>query len=141
MEERNQNIIGAIVLIIIAIVIILFWLLFMRNGSTPEEDGVILTPLEVTADPAAYTGSEIKVEGVVISNNLGDSSFIIMPIDIYIQCGRNAYCGEEYTHLIVNYDGTPPSLENDVIVTGNLEKKSDESYELNAIKINVKGKI
>ena len=141
MEEKKQNMIGALALIIIIIVIVFFWLFFTGNASNNDEDGIILTPLEVTADPAAYTNSEIKVEGIVISRNQDDPSFVIMPIDIYIQCDRNAYCGEEYTHLKIRYQGTIPSIEHNVVVTGNLEKKSDSSYELTATKIKDKGKI
>jgi hypothetical protein len=141
MDDRKQNIIGVIALIIIIIVNVFFWLLFIGNGTDTDEGGVILTPLEVTADPAAFTGSEIKVEGIVIARNPNNSSFIIMPIDIYISCDRNAYCGEEYTHLSVIFNGKIPSLEHDVIITGNLLKKSDDNYKLEAIKINDKGKI
>jgi hypothetical protein len=140
MKERNQNVTGAIALIIIIIVIIFSWLLLTGEDSDTE-DRIILTPLDVTADPAAYTGSEIKVKGVIIERDQAGSSFIIMPIDIYLQCDRNPYCGEEYTHLKVIYQGTIPPIEHDVIVTGNLEKKSDETYELIASKIKDKGKI
>ena len=140
MDERNQNIIGAIALIIVIIVIVFSWLI-LTGKDTDDKDGIILTPLDVTADPAAYTGSEIKVEGIIIERDQADSSFIIMPIDIYYQCDRNPYCGEEYTHLKVVYQGTIPQIEHDVIITGNLEKKSDETYELIASKIKDKGKI
>ena len=51
------------------------------------------------------------------------------------------HCGEEYTHLKVVYQGTIPQIEHDVIITGNLEKKSDGTYELIASKIKDKGKI
>ena len=140
MNERNQNVIGAIALIVIIIVIIFSWLILTGKDSD-DKDGIILTPLDVTADPAAYTDGEIKVEGVIIERDQADSSFIIMPIDIYLQCDRNPYCGEEYTHLNVIYQGTIPPIEHDVIITGNLEKKSNVTYELIASKINDKGKI
>ncbi len=140
MNERNQNVIGAIALIVIIIVIIFSWLILTGKDSD-DKDGIILTPLDVTADPAAYTDGEIKVEGVIIERDQAESSFIIMPIDIYLQCDRNPYCGEEYTHLKVIYQETMPPIEHDVIITGNLEKKSNETYELIASKINDKGKI
>lgn len=138
MQERMQNIIGVIALIII-IIIVLFWFFSLGDSSDTVDDGVILTPLEVTADPAAYTKGEIKVEGVVIYRDQGDSSFIFMPIDIYLSCDRNAYCGEEYTFLNVKYEKTIPPLEHDVIVTGNLNKTEDNTYVLNATKIKDKG--
>lgn len=141
MEEQKQNKIGIIALISIVIIIVLIWLFFLGGGSDSEDNGVILTPLEVTADPASYTDREIKVEGIVIARNQDDSSFIIMPIDIYISCDRNAYCGEEYTHLNVKYENTIPALEHDVIVTGNLNKIANGTYVLHSTKIIDKGKI
>ena len=141
MEEKKQNVIGIIAFIAIVIIIILFWQFFSGNGSNTDNYGVILTPSEVTADPSAYTGSEIKVNGIVIDRNSGESSFIIMPIDIYISCDRNAYCGEENTHLSVKYEKTIPGLEHEVIVTGNLIKSNDDTYFISATIINDKGKI
>jgi hypothetical protein len=94
MDERNQNVIGVIALIVIIIVIIFSWLILTEKDSGTEEI-IVLTPLDVTADPAAYTGREIKVEGVIIERYQTESFFIIMPIDIYLQCDRNPYCGQE----------------------------------------------
>jgi hypothetical protein len=49
MNERNQNVLGAIALIIIIIVIIFSWLIL--TGKDSDIDGrIILTPLDVTAD-------------------------------------------------------------------------------------------
>jgi hypothetical protein len=142
MKEKIQNIIGGTILIILIIILISFWLILGSNTTNSDENGIILTPLEVTADPAAYTGNEIKVEGVVITTNQDDSSFLIMPIDIYIQCDRNAFCGEEYTHLKVSYEGkTLPSFEHDVVVTGNLNKTINDTYVLFATMIKDKGRI
>ncbi len=145
MDERKQNIIGGIVVVIIIAILVSYWVLIVDNNGI-ENNEIILTPLEVTADPAAYIGNEIKVEGVVITNELESSSFLMMPIDLYIQCGRNAFCGEEYTHLLVDCQTylsgkTIPSIEHDIIVTGNIEKNPDDTYVLVAQKINDKGKI
>ncbi len=128
MDERKQNIIGGIVFIVIIVILASYWLFFINNNKSTDNNEIILTSLEVTADPAAYIGNEIKVEGVVITKELENSSFLMMPIDIYIQCGRNAYCGEEYTHLLVDCktylsEKTIPAIEHDIIVTGHIKKK------------------
>ncbi len=141
MQEKMQNIIGVIILIFIVIIIVLFWLFSSGNSSDIVDDRIILTPLEVTADPAAYINGEIKVEGVIIDRNQGDSSFVMMPIDIFLSCDRNAYCGEEYTHLNVRYEKTIPPIEHDVIVTGTINKTEDSTYVLVATKIMDKGLI
>ncbi|UCD13124.1 MAG: hypothetical protein JSW60_06070 [Thermoplasmatales archaeon] len=146
MDERKQNIIGGIILAVIIIIIVSYWLIISGNNIETGDNEIILTPLEVTADPAAYMGNEIKVEGVVITNEQEKSSFLMMPIDIYIQCDRNAFCGEEYTHLRVDCktylsEKTIPFIEHNVIVNGNIKKNSDGTYVLVAKKINDKGKI
>jgi hypothetical protein len=142
MKEKMQNIFGGIFLIIIIVVIIAIWLNIGGNNTNTEDNRIILTPLEVNADPSAYISNEINVEGVVITSNQVDFSFLIMPIDIYIQCDRNAYCGEEYSHLKVRYEENKlPSFEHDVVVTGNLNKNSDNTYVLYASEIKDKGKI
>jgi hypothetical protein len=142
MKEKMQNIFGGVFLIIMIVVIIAFWLNIGGNNMNTEDNEIILTPLEVNADPSSYTSNEINVEGVVITSNQGDFSFLIMPIDIYIQCDRNAYCGEEYSHLKVRYEeNTLPLFEHDVVVTGNLNKNSDNTYVLYASEIKDKGKI
>lgn len=145
MDERKQNIIGGIVFVVIIVILATYWLMISNNNNT-ENNEIILTPLEVTADPAAYMGNEIKVEGVVITKELENSSLLIMPIDIYIQCGRDAYCGEEYSHLRVDCNTylsgkTIPSIEHGIIVTGNIKKNPDDTYVLVAKNINDKGKI
>ena len=142
MREKLQNITGGIILVIIIVIIIAIWLSLGNDNTNSDDKGIILTPLEVNADPAAYAGDEIRVEGVVITTNQGDSTFLMMPIDIYIQCDRNAFCGEEYSHLKVRYqDNTLPSFEHNIVVTGNLNKNADNTYVLYATKINDKGRI
>jgi hypothetical protein len=142
MKEKLQNIIGGILLVVIIVIIITIWLSLGKDNSNSDDNRIILTPSEVNADPAAYTGDEIRVEGVVITKNQGDYTFLMMPIDIYIQCGRNAFCGEEYSHLKVRYqDNTLPSFEHNIVVTGNLNKNTDNTYVLYATKIKDKGKI
>jgi hypothetical protein len=142
MREKLQNIIGGILLVVIIVIIITIWLSLGKDNSNSDDNRIILTPSEVNADPAAYTGDEIRVEGVVITKNQGDYTFLMMPIDIYIQCGRNAFCGEEYSHLKVRYqDNTLPSFEHNIVVTGNLNKNTDNTYVLYATKIKDKGKI
>ena len=142
MKEKLQNIIGGILLVVIIVIIITIWLSLGNDNTNSDDNGIILTTLEVNADPTAYIGDEIKVEGVVITGNIGDSTFLMMPIDIYIQCDRNAYCGEEYSHLKVRYqDNAIPPIEHDVVVTGNLNKNTDNTYVLSATKIKDKGSI
>ena len=142
MKEKLQNIIGGILLVVIIVIIITIWLSLGNDNTNSDDNGIILTTLEVNADPTAYIGDEIKVEGVVITQNIGDSTFLMMPIDIYIQCDRNPYCGEEYSHLKVRYqDNAIPTFEHNVIVTGNLNKNADNTYVLSATKIKDNGKI
>ncbi len=97
------------------------------NTNKPD---TILLPSDITADPAAYEGKTVKVEGVVIQSNTSKASFGIMPINTYLGCNRNPSCGEEYTILLTQCDscqqGCPiPPFEHDVIVTGLVKKTTD----------------
>jgi hypothetical protein len=146
MEEKKQNIIGGIILIVLIVLLISYWLIINNDNNGNENNEIILTPLEVTADPTSYMGSEIKVKGIVITNDPEETTFLMMPTDIYIQCGRNAFCGEEYAHLTVNFDPhlldkTLPSLEHEIIVTGNIERRVDDTYNLVATAIEDNGEI
>ncbi len=114
--------------------------------TNTDTNGIVLTPLEVTADPAAYTNDEIRVEGVIITKDQAACRFLIMPTNIYLGCGRNAFCGEENTHLTVDCkrylsEVSIPSLEHAVVVTGNLEEAAPDTYVLIAESIDDKGLI
>jgi hypothetical protein len=142
MNEKVQNLIGGMVLVIIIILIISIWLTLGNTNSNTVDNTNILTLLDVNADPAAYTGDEIRVEGVVISKNNADATFLMMPSDIYIQCDRNAYCGEEYSHLKVSYtEDILPSFEHKVVVTGIIKKIADNTYVFDASIVKDKGKL